>query len=188
MSVIIELWMPIALAAVLVFVASSVIHMILPFHRNDFQKLVREAEVRGALRDFSVPPGDYFVPHARGPKDMGSDEYQAKLREGPVMMMTVIPNGPFAMGRSLLHWFVYCVVVGVFCAAVAGPIVPIGAKYMVVFHTVGLVAFAAYALAMVQDSIWFHRSWATTARFTIDGLVYALLTAGSFAALWPQVP
>jgi hypothetical protein len=34
-------------------------------------------------------------------------------------------------------------------------------------------------------SIWYHRSWGTTLRYTVDGLVYALLTAGIFGWLWP---
>ena len=40
-------------------------------------------------------------------------------------------------------------------------------------------------LALWQISIWYHRSWATTIRSTIDGLIYAALTAGFFGWLWP---
>ena len=33
------LWLPIVLSAVIVFVASSIMHMVLPYHRSDYHKL-----------------------------------------------------------------------------------------------------------------------------------------------------
>ena len=50
----------------------------------------------------------------------------------------------------------------------------------------GVTAFVGYALALWQMSIWYRRSWGTTLRSTIDGLIYALLTAGVFGWLWPR--
>ena len=35
----VDLWLPILLSAVLVFVASSILHMVIPIHRGDFGKL-----------------------------------------------------------------------------------------------------------------------------------------------------
>ena len=37
-----DLWLPILLSAVLVFVASSLIHMVLGWHRHDFKGSSRE--------------------------------------------------------------------------------------------------------------------------------------------------
>ena len=48
------------------------------------------------------------------------------------------------------------------------------------------MAFACYAIAGWQDSIWFKRSWSTTLKNTFDGLIYALVTAGTFGWLWPR--
>ena len=53
---------PIFLSAVFVFVASSVIHMLLPWHKSDCPKLSNEDSVRDALRPLAIPPGDYMVP------------------------------------------------------------------------------------------------------------------------------
>ena len=53
------------------------------------------------------------------------------------------------------------------------------------FRFVGCTAFIGYAVALWQNSIWFKRKWSTTAKNTFDGLVYALLTAGTFGWLWP---
>ena len=47
---ILSLWAPILLAAVLVFVGSSVIHMVLKYHAKDFQKAPDEDGVMDALR------------------------------------------------------------------------------------------------------------------------------------------
>ena len=49
-----------------------------------------------------------------------------------------------------------------------------------------LVLVALYALALWQNSIWYRRAWSTTIKSTFDGLVYALVTAGTFGWLWPR--
>jgi hypothetical protein len=108
------------------------------------------------------------------------------LKQGPVMVLTVLPNGPFSMGRNLTLWFVYCVVVGTFAAYVAGRTLPAGASYAHVFQLVGATAFAGYVLALWQMTIWYRRAVSTTIKASIDGLIYALLTAGTFGWLWPH--
>jgi hypothetical protein len=55
----------------------------------------------------------------------------------------------------------------------------------VVFHTVGLIAFAAYGLALWPLSIWYNRSWATTFKSNVDALIYAVVTGLIFAWMWP---
>jgi hypothetical protein len=181
-----SLWLPILLSAVLVFVVSSIIHMVLPYHRTDFRKLPDEDGVLEALRRFSLPPGDYVFPHCGSPKGMSDPAFQEKLKKGPVALITVMPSGPVAMGASLAQWFVYSVLVGAVAAYVAGRAVGPGAPYLSVFRFAGTAAFAGYALAHIQNSIWGKRAWGTTVKHLIDGLVYALLTAGTFGWLWPE--
>ena len=65
-----SLWAPILLSAVLVFVASAVIHMVLPYHRSDFRKVPSEDAVMESLRRLGVPPGNYMFPHAGSPAGM----------------------------------------------------------------------------------------------------------------------
>ena len=98
--------------------------------------------------------------------------------------MTVMPTGPFSMGKNLLMWFIYCVVVSGFAACLAAETLPKGAPYMRVFHVVGATAFIGYSLALWQGTIWYQRSWITTLKQTIDGLIYGLITAGIFGWLW----
>ncbi len=180
-----SLWIPILLSAVIVFIASSLIHMVLLYHRTDFGKVPSEDEVMEALRNFKVAPGDYVIPCAGGPEAMKSPEYKEKVRRGPVAMLTVMEGG-FGMGKRLSHWFVYLVVVGIFSGYIAGRALAPGAAYLKVFRFAGASAFMGYALALWQTSIWYGRSWSTTLKNTFDGLVYALLTAGTFGWLWPR--
>ena len=99
--------------------------------------------------------------------------------------MTVLPNGPLAIGPSLAQWFGYSLLVGACAGYAAGLAIGPGADYGLVFRVVGTVAFAGYSLAILQSSIWWHRSWRYTFLTMFDGLVYALLTAGTFGWLWP---
>lgn len=182
-----SLWIPILVAAVLVFIASSIIHMVLAYHRSDFRQLPDEAAVLAALRPHDIPPGEYVMPYAGGADAMKSPEYQEKLKQGPVAFMTVMPKGQWSMGSSLAQWFVYTVVVGIFAAYVAGRALEPGAPYLEVFRFTGTAAFLGYGLALVQASIWYRRAWSTTIKSLFDALVYALLTAGAFGWLWPEM-
>ena len=180
------LWLPILLSAVLVFVVSSIIHMVLPWHKGDYPKLANEDQVRAALRPLNLPPGDYMVPRPSSSADMRSPEFAEKVKQGPNVIMTVLPTGPFSMGGQLTLWFFYSVAVGTFAAYVTGRALPYGAQYLSVFRFAGVTAFVGYAVALWQMSIWYRRNWLTTFKATVDGLVYALLTAGVFGWLWPH--
>lgn len=178
-----SLWLPILVAAVLVFVVSSIVHMVLKYHQADFAAVPDEDSVRAGLR--GVPPGDYVVPHCASNEERQSEEFKAKMREGPVAFLTVHAPGEMNMGASLAQWFVYCIVVGVFAAYVGGISLGAGADYLSVFQVTGAVAFAGYGLALLQSSIWLGRKWSTTLKSMFDALIYACVTAGTFGWMWP---
>jgi hypothetical protein len=181
-----SLWMPILLSAVIVFVASSVIHMALGYHRSDYGKLPDEDKAMEDLRKLQIPPGDYLIPCAGSMKEMKTPAFTEKWNKGPVAVMTVMKSGPPKMGKSLTLWFIYCVVVGFLAAYVTSRALGPGVRYLAVFRFAGTTAFIAYALALPQYSIWYGRSWKTTLKSMSDGLIYALLTAGVFGWLWPS--
>lgn len=181
-----SLWLPILVSAVIVFLVSSVIHMMLPYHRSDYGKLPSQDEVMEALRKFNIPPGDYMIPRAESMADMKKPEFLDRLNKGPVAIVTFMKNGPFNMSANLVQWFLYSIVISIFAAYVAGRALGPGAHYLAVFRFAGVTAFAGYALAQWQDSIWYHRSWSTTLKNTFDGLIYAFMTAGTFGWLWPN--
>ena len=181
-----SLWLPILLSGVVVFLASSVIHMALGYHAADFKKVPDEDALQEAFRRLGVAPGDYGVPKPDSRQGMKDPTYLAKVNQGPIVFMTVMPGGQWFMGAALAQWFAYCLVVSVVGAYVAGRALSPGAEYLDVFRFAGTTAFACYAMALPQASIWFKRSWGTTLRSMMDGLIYASLTAGVFGWLWPR--
>lgn len=180
------LWLPILLSAVIAFFASSLIHMVLPWHKGDFRVVPDEGRVMEALRPFQIPPGDYMMPRPASMQDMKSPEFIEKRKQGPVLIMTVMPNGAMAMGKNLAQWFIYLVVVGLLVACIATRALPVGSQYLRVFKFVGSTAFLGLAAAVWPNSIWYRRAWRTTLIQTLDAGIYALLMAGTFGWLWPR--
>lgn len=184
---VLSLWLPIVVSAVFVFFVSFILHSVLPYHKSDFRPVPEETRFMDTVRPFGLTPGEYAVPFIAGQEAARSPECVDKLNKGPVMHMTVMPNGMFSMGKSLGIWFVYCLVIGVFAAYVSGRALGPGASYLEVFRFAGTAAFLGYTTALWQDSIWFAKPWSTTVKNTLDGLVYALFTAGTFGWLWPEM-
>jgi hypothetical protein len=183
---ILALWQPILVSAVIVFVVSSIIHMVLPWHKSDYPQLPEQDKVLDALRPFNLPPGDYLLPRPTDMAEMKSEAFREKLTRGPRVVMTVMPNGAQGMGSNLVMWFVYLFVVGIFAAYIAGRALGTGADYLRVFQMAGAASFMCYSIALWQLSIWYRRGWNLSIKATIDGLIYACLTAGTFGWLWPR--
>lgn len=180
----IDLWLPILLSAVLVFVASSVIHMLLRWHSGDWKKLSAEDSVLDALRPFGLAPGDYMAPLPGSMAEMNTPEFKEKVARGPRIAMTVLAPGN-SMPSSLARWFVYSIVVALLAGYVAATTLGPGVPHLTVFRVTSTVAFVGYAAALWQGWIWYSRGLGYTIRSTIDGLVYGLLTGGAFGWLWP---
>jgi hypothetical protein len=181
-----ELWLPILLSAVLVFVASSIVHMVLPYHRTDFRAVPKQDEVMDSLRRFAIPPGDYMMPKPDNPAALRDAAFIDKMNKGPVAVMTVMRNGPWAMGGQLVQWFVFCLVVSLFAGYLASRALPPGSEYLKVSQVASTTAFAAYALGQWPLSIWYKRAVSTTLKGTLDGLIYGFVTGGVFGWLWPH--
>jgi len=181
-----QLLLPALLATVLVFVASSIIHMVIQWHAPDYRKLSNEDEVRAALRKSSPSPGQYILPHCKNSQEMASPEMAQKVEEGPNAVVWVRENGATKLGPFLGAWTVYVFVLSLMVGYVAASAVPSVATYAKVFQVVGATAWLAYAFGGASDSIWKGKPWISTFRGLVDGLVYAALTAGSFAWLWPR--
>lgn len=180
-----SLWIPVLLSAVVVFLASSIVHMLLTYHRTDFGKLPSEAEVSDSLRRFNLPPGDYIMPHCSSPAEMKTPEFKEKWQKGPRMIVTVWGGGSMAMGSQLGQWFLFCVVVSLFAGYLTSRAVDAGAEYLRVSQIASTTAFIGYAMGQWPNVIWYKRSASTAIKGTIDGLIYGLLTGGVFGWLWP---
>ncbi len=185
MVTIAPLWMPILIAAVLCWLAASVIWMVMPHHKSDYKKVGDEEAVRAALRGLS--PGLYNIPYCVDRKEIENPEVKRKFEEGPLAFVTIVPSGVPAMGKYLVLQFLYYLIVGVFVAYVAGRTLAPGTDYLHVFQITGAVAWMAYGFADIPESIWFGRPWSITLKYLADALVFALLTAGVFGWLWPAL-
>ena len=182
---VLSLLIPIALSAVLVFIASSIIHMVTSWHKNDLKKFPNEDAVMNALRPLNLQVGEYGMPKADSMKEMQSPEFQARFKAGPVAFITVRPS-EMAMGVLLAQWFIYSLFVSMIAGYIAGVAFGPGTEYLRIFQVAGCVAFVCYAMGAPIQSIWWGQSWARTFRNMVDGLLYGLLTGGAFGWLWPN--
>lgn len=181
-----ELWLPIVLSAVFVFTVSSIIHMASPIHKGDYRKLPNEDKVLEAMRTQGVQPGAYMFPCAGSMKDMGSPEMIEKRKRGPVGFLTVVPSGPPGMGKNLIQWFIFSLVIGVLTACVAAVGLGPEATFGAVFRLTAFAAILGYGVGHISDSIWKGVSWMITLKFVFDGVLYGLVTAATFGWLWPE--
>lgn len=179
------LWLPILVAAVLVFIASSLIWMVLQVHKNDWARLPDEDAFAETLNAQDPPPGEYSFPHAASAEDWKSEAWQKKFQRGPVGFLTLKPAGEMAMGKNMTFWLIYILVIEVFVAYLAGRTLPAGADYLAVFRVAGTAAVLGFAGAVAPEAIWMGRRWRNVLKGIGDGIVYALLTAGAFGWLWP---
>ena len=186
MSILLALWQPIVLSAVLVFILSAIIHMVLKYHNSDYKRLSNEDAVRAAIRSGNPEPRQYIFPYAAEMKEMGSPEMRQKYAEGPVGVMYLRQPGPPTMGPALTQWFLYTLLVSIFVAYAAAHALPPEAEYLRIFRIVGVAAFLAYGLGSLPASIWMAKPWVVAAKEVFDGLLYALVTAGTFGWLWPR--
>jgi Flp pilus assembly protein TadB len=186
MTILGALWLPIVLSAVFVFFLSAILHMVLKYHNSDYGKLPNEDAVRAAFKGVNAEARGYVVPHCPDMKDMQSPEMQKKFAEGPIAVLYLRRPGMPGMGPSLLQWFLFCLVVSLFVGYVAAHAIPPGADYLHVFRIVGAVGFLAYGVGQMSASIWMAKPWSVAAKEAFDGLLYGLVTAGTFGWLWPK--
>lgn len=180
-----SLLLPIFLSSVFVFFASYIIHALFKYHANDFKQLPGEDQAMEALRKLNIPPGDYAMPRAGSMAAHKDPTFLEKYKKGPLAFITVFKGEKPTMGKELLLWFIYCIVVGICAAYITGRVLEPGAAYLTVHRFAGATAFFCYSLALLQNSIWYKRSWSSTFKSMFDGLIYALITGGTFGWLWP---
>lgn len=178
-----ELWLAILLASLFCWVASALIHMLFKYHNADYSELPNEEQVSAALKGAS--PAFYSMPYCVDMKAMGEESMQKKFSDGPVAMVAVLPDGMPPMGKLMFQQILFFVIGTLLIAYLASISIAGGADYMVVFRHVFVASFLTYGWAQVPYSIWMGQPWSNCVRYLIDALIYASVTAGTFAWLWP---
>ena len=177
------LWLPILVSAVIVFIASNILWMVLPFwHHKDYSNLATSDAVVAALKD--APSGQYMVPSVNWGKM--TDEQKAAVQKGPGGLLLLRNPMQFSMGSALTTYFVFNIVVIAIIAYVGSFSLGVGAKYPQVFRVIASAGILGYSFHTVSDSIWYGRPWSSTIKFIIDGIIYGLLIGGTFGWLWPK--
>jgi hypothetical protein len=138
------------------------------------------------LRPLGIPQGEYRAPRPASRQEMRSPEFAERFKRGPVFILTMMPSGSMSMGRNLGLWFLYSVVVSLFAGHIAQAAHLVSDNERRLFHVVGLASFMGYSFALWQMSIWYRRPWLTTIKATVDGFIYAVVTAAVFVWLWPK--
>lgn len=179
------LWLAILVSAVLVFIASSIIHMLLPYHKSDYKQIPSEQAVTGAIAAAGLQPGLYVYPYCTH-KEMKTPAVREKFERGPIGFLVARPNGFPKMGSFMGLWFVYCLIVSFMVAYLAGHTIAFAAPYRHVFRAAGTAAFLAYGVGGLSNGIWKGYPWSNVLKEAFDGLIYGLLTAGVFGWLWPR--
>lgn len=186
MTFLTQLWIPIVLSAVLVFAASSIIHMVFKYHNTEFRKLPDEDAVRAAIRASNPQPGQYMLPYCPGMEAMKTPEARQKFEEGPVGMLQLRPSGVPKMGGTLGMWFLLNLGVAILAGYLAAKTLPATASAGQVWRVTGLLTFMAYAIGSLQAGIWMARPGSAVAKEVFDSVIYAAITAAVFGWLWPR--
>ena len=180
-----QLWLPILLGGVFCWITSAIFHMVIKHHNNDYKSINNEDQVSEAIRAGELPPGLYSMPYCKDMKEMDDVSMQEKFNQGPVAMLTVFDNGMPPMGKLLGQQLLFFILGSLLIAYVASLSLLAGSEYMAVFRVVMVTGFLTYGWGLIPFSIWYGHPWSNSIRYLIDALIYAAVTAGTFAWLWP---
>jgi hypothetical protein len=181
-----QLWLPIVLSGIGIFVASSVIHMLLKWHSAEYGQIGNEDAVRVAINAGQPKPGQYMLPYCTDPKQFGEPDMKRKLQEGPVGIIVLKPPGMFAMGPMLLQWFVYVTALSFVVGYLAAHSLGAGAPFLHVFRLVWTVAYLAFLCGSIQNAIWMGKPWKHVMTDALDAAIYGAVSGALFGWLWPH--
>jgi hypothetical protein len=185
MAFLAQLWLPIVVSAVVVFILSAATHMALPWRKKEWGRFAGQDALQASIT--GLAPGQYSFPVCPDPKEpaMGK-EWMARWEKGPSGWLVVAAPGPMTMGKMLAQTFLVYLAVSFLVAYVAslslGPTTP-ALTIVRVTSTVGLLA---HGVGTIFNSIWYHRPWRVYAMDLFDAVVYAFAMAGVFGWLWPR--
>ncbi len=181
-----DLLLPLIITSVCVFFASSIMWMVLPHHKKDIQFLKdKEAGYIKTLNELDIKPGLYMYPGCEM-KDLKTDEGKARYEAGPWGVMTVYPgkpNFPLNLAKTFITYTIITFMVGY----IAGLSLPHGADYMHVFRVVGTTAILGHCMGALVGDFFMGKPTRFIVTSFFDGFVYAMITAGILASMWPKL-
>ena len=186
MTPFLSLLLPVVVAAAVVFVLSSIVHMAMPWHKSDYGNVPSDDAAMAAIRSLSLAPGDYAVPNPRLPGGGKNPDFISNFERGPSFHMTVMDPARMNMGKYMGTWFLFNLLVSAIAGWVTGSIVAPGGDAHAAFHFSAIVTACSYGLGAWPLSIWYHRKWSTAFKGTFDAFLYGLATGAVFMWMWPR--
>ncbi len=184
---VLDLWLAIIVAGVLSWIASALIHMLLKYHNADYKPLPNEEDVSKVLSEKSPSPSLYTLPYCKDMKAMGEESIQKKFNDGPVAMVTILPTGMPPMGKLLTQQILFFIFGSFLIGYLASISIGLNTDTIAVFRHVFVASFLTYGWAQIPYSIWMGQPWSNCARYLLDAMIYAAVTAGTFFLLWPNL-
>lgn len=178
-----QLWLPILLATVVLFFASFLAWVVLPHHKPDVRRWPDEDALLEFIRNSGAEAGEYLFPLI-DEKHMKEEWAQQRYAAGPWGVINVWsqqPNMALNMVKTVLFFLVVTVLVGY----VGASALPAGAGFGQVFQVVGTTAILAHTAGGVCREIWFTRPARAKLMDCFDGLAFGIITGVIFALLWP---
>ena len=180
MGFVVDLWLPILIATVVLWLMSFLFWAVVPHHFGDRKQVADEDALMEYIRQANIAPGNYFFPYAATSKTQNSKEYAEKYTNGPRGTLNVyaMPNMGRNMGLTILYFFVTIFTI----AYIVHLVCPLGTESMRVFRIAGTIGVLNYASTGILNRIWFtERMWTTI----LDGIAYGLVLGAIFAFMWP---
>lgn len=198
-----ELWLPILLSGVGVWIASAIAWMAIGHHKKDRDALPGgekgEQEMMDTVTRLGIKPGNYgfpdFCQHDTLPRKERMEALKVLYDKHPQGLLRVW--APVNMGVNMvltfLFYLVTSAVIGYLAWAALGPgsmpSPPNGADLpttnrALVFQVTGIAGILAYSFATFPGDLWFQKKKRAMVMDWCDGVVFALITGLIFAWLW----
>lgn len=181
-----DLWLPILLGGLAVWIASFVMRMVIKYHWTDFEPLPDEPAIRAAFQASGVQGGrQYSIPHCSDGAKMQDPEWQKLWAEGPAGMIHLFPSGPYNFGKALGLSLLFNIFGAFMAAYLATNFLKAGASSSDVLQFTGTIGFLTFGGAYLWGPIWQGHNWKVTCKDVFDALIYGLAMGGVFVAFWP---
>lgn len=186
-----QLWLPILVSGVVVWIASAIFWMAIGHHNKDRDTLPAGAdrELMATISRLNIAPGSYSFPDfSQVDKSLPPKERRAAQKA----LYNTHPQGllrvwrPINMGRNMALTFLFYLVSSTVIAYLAWAALPHGATFAKVFQVVGTAGVLAFTFASFPGDLWFQEKRRAMVMCLIDGVVLGLIAGAIFAWLWPR--
>ncbi len=180
-----QLWLPILVSGVVVWIASFVFWMAIGHHNKDVQAIPGEKEFKETINRLNIQPGNYGFPDFHSCKGMSKEEKMKLYDSRPMGLLRVW--APVNMGVNMLLTFLFYLITSTVIGYLGWAALPhTHDAFGHVMQVLGTAGILAYCFASFPNDLWFQKSKRSMLMNLIDGVVFGLITGAIFAWLWPK--